>query len=59
MQNQCSGCILFQGKLSQDEWGKTLDALEATMVVEKSLNQALLDLHTLILPVQTPISVTS
>ncbi|KAJ8779905.1 hypothetical protein J1605_012195 [Eschrichtius robustus] len=47
------------GKLSQDEWGKTLDAMEATMVVEKSLNQALLDLHTLVLPVQTPISVTS
>ncbi|XP_067581525.1 zinc finger MYM-type protein 6 isoform X3 [Pseudorca crassidens] len=61
MQNQRSGCILFQGvqKLSQDEWGKTLDAMEATMVVEKSLNQALLDLHTLVLPVQTPISVTS
>lgn len=60
MQNQRSGCILFQGvqKLSQDEWGKTLDAMEATMVVEKSLNQALLDLHTLVLPVQTPISVT-
>lgn len=32
-------------EVSQDEWGKTLDAMEATMVLEKSLNQALLDMH--------------
>ena len=30
---------------SQHEWGKTLDAMEATLVLEKNLNQALLDLH--------------
>ncbi|VFV41759.1 ferritin light chain-like [Lynx pardinus] len=32
---------------SQDEWGKALDAMEATLVMEKNLNQALLDLHAL------------
>lgn len=34
-------------KLSQDEWGKALDIVEATMALEKNLNQALFDLHTL------------
>ena len=34
-------------KPSQDEWGKTLDAMEAALLLEKSLNQALLDLHAL------------
>ncbi|KAI5176610.1 Ferritin Light Chain [Manis pentadactyla] len=32
---------------NDDEWGKTLDAMEATMILEKNLNQALLDLHAL------------
>ncbi|KAJ1060136.1 hypothetical protein K5549_004574 [Capra hircus] len=32
-------------KPSQDEWGKTQDAMEAALLVEKNLNQALLDLH--------------
>nr|XP_035938093.1 LOW QUALITY PROTEIN: ferritin light chain-like [Halichoerus grypus] len=47
MQNQCSGHTLFQDvqKPSQDEWGKTLDSMEATLLLEKNLNQALLDLH--------------
>ncbi|CAD7685140.1 unnamed protein product [Nyctereutes procyonoides] len=40
MQNQ-------RGKPSQGEWGKTLDAMEATLLLEKSLNQTLLDLHAL------------
>uniref|UniRef100_H0Y0K4 Ferritin n=1 Tax=Otolemur garnettii TaxID=30611 RepID=H0Y0K4_OTOGA len=31
-------------KPSQDEWGSTLDAMEAALALEKSLNQALLDL---------------
>ncbi|XP_054942898.1 ferritin light chain-like [Physeter macrocephalus] len=31
----------------QHEWGKTADAMEATVVMEKNLNQALLDLHAL------------
>ncbi|XP_045720346.3 ferritin light chain-like [Mirounga angustirostris] len=49
MQNQRGGRALFQDvqKPSQDEWGKTLDAMEAALVLEKSLNQALLDLHAL------------
>uniref|UniRef100_A0A2K5CTP5 Ferritin/DPS domain-containing protein n=1 Tax=Aotus nancymaae TaxID=37293 RepID=A0A2K5CTP5_AOTNA len=43
------GRALFQDikKPAQDEWGKTLDAMEATMALEKNLNQALLDLHAL------------
>uniref|UniRef100_A0A2K5CTQ7 Ferritin n=1 Tax=Aotus nancymaae TaxID=37293 RepID=A0A2K5CTQ7_AOTNA len=49
MQNQHGGRALFQDikKPAQDEWGKTLDAMEATMALEKNLNQALLDLHAL------------
>uniref|UniRef100_A0A8C9CMN4 Ferritin n=1 Tax=Phocoena sinus TaxID=42100 RepID=A0A8C9CMN4_PHOSS len=34
-------------KPSQDEWGKTQDAMEAAINMEKNLNQALLDLHAL------------
>ncbi|KAM5326226.1 ferritin light chain-like [Glossophaga mutica] len=47
LQNQCSGCILFQDmvKPSQGEWGKTQDAIGAAMALENNLNQALLDLH--------------
>uniref|UniRef100_A0A2K5PLL1 Ferritin n=1 Tax=Cebus imitator TaxID=2715852 RepID=A0A2K5PLL1_CEBIM len=43
------GQALFQGirKPAQDEWGKTLNAMEAAMALEKNLNQALLDLHAL------------
>ena len=33
--------------------------MDTAVGVEKNLNQALLDLHTVVLPVQTPISVTS
>uniref|UniRef100_A0A8C2VGW1 Ferritin/DPS domain-containing protein n=1 Tax=Chinchilla lanigera TaxID=34839 RepID=A0A8C2VGW1_CHILA len=49
MQNQRGGRALFQDvqKPSEDEWGKTLDAMEAALAVEKNLNQALLDLHAL------------
>ena len=48
-QNQCGSCSLFQDvqKPSQDEWGKTQDAMEAAILLEKNLNQALLDLHAL------------
>ena len=48
MQNKRGGCTLFQDmqKLSQDERGKTLDAMEVAIVLKKR-NQALLDLHTL------------
>ena len=47
MQNQHCSCTLFQDmqKPSQDEWGKTQDAMEAALLLEKNLNQALLDLH--------------
>ena len=47
LQNQRGGRALFLDvqKPSQDEWGKTQDAMEATLLVEKNLNQALLDLH--------------
>ncbi|XP_053456883.1 ferritin light chain-like [Nycticebus coucang] len=49
MQNQRGSRALFLDvqKPSQDEWDTTLDALEATSALEKSLNQSLLDLHTL------------
>ncbi|XP_036704296.1 ferritin light chain-like [Balaenoptera musculus] len=49
MQTQRHGSALFQDvqKPSQDEWGKTQDAREAAIVMEKSLNQVLLDLHAL------------
>ncbi|XDA84494.1 hypothetical protein R6Z07F_014303 [Ovis aries] len=47
LQNQHGGRALFLDvqKPSQDEWGKTQDAMEAALLVEKNLNQALLDLH--------------
>ncbi|XP_042106771.1 uncharacterized protein LOC121819707 [Ovis aries] len=47
LQNQRGGHTLFLDvqKPSQDEWGKTQDAMEAALLVEKNLNQALLDLH--------------
>uniref|UniRef100_A0ABI0NRW7 Ferritin n=2 Tax=Bos TaxID=9903 RepID=A0ABI0NRW7_BOVIN len=47
MQKQRGGRALFLDvqKPSQDEWGKTQDAMEAALLVEKNLNQALLDLH--------------
>ncbi|XP_053409936.1 ferritin light chain-like [Nycticebus coucang] len=49
MQNQCGGHALFLDvqKPSQDEQGTTLDAMEAALALEKSLNQVLLDLHAL------------
>ncbi|KAM9041589.1 ferritin light chain-like [Megaptera novaeangliae] len=48
-QNQHSGSALFQNvqKPSQDEWGKTQDAMEAAINMKKNLNQVLLDLHAL------------
>nr|KAF6268616.1 hypothetical protein mMyoMyo1_005355 [Myotis myotis] len=39
--------LLKLQKPSQDEWGKTQDAMEAALALEKNLNQALLDLHAL------------
>lgn len=49
LQNKRGGRVLLQDvqKPAQDEWGKTLDAMEAALALEKNLNQALLDLHAL------------
>ena len=49
LQNDLGGCALFQDvqKPSQDEWGKTQEAMEAALALEMNLNQALLDLHAL------------
>lgn len=43
----------------QDECGKTQDALEAGGLMEKTLNQAMFDLHCLTSARQAPIAVTS
>ena len=47
LQNQRGGRAVFLEvqKPSQDEWGKTQDAMEAALLLEKNLSQALLDLH--------------
>ena len=47
MRNKCSGLPLFldMQKSSEDEWGKTQGALEAALLIEKNLNQTILDLH--------------
>uniref|UniRef100_A0A8D1C6G6 Ferritin n=1 Tax=Sus scrofa TaxID=9823 RepID=A0A8D1C6G6_PIG len=34
-------------QIGQEEWGKTQDGIEAAILLEKNLNQALLDLHAL------------
>ena len=49
LQNDRGGRALFQDvqKPSQDEWGKTQEAMEAALALEKNLNQALLALQTL------------
>ncbi|XP_038205074.1 ferritin light chain 1-like [Arvicola amphibius] len=49
LQNDRGGRALFQDvqKPSQDEWGKSQEAMEAALALEKNLNQALLDLHSL------------
>ncbi|XP_006891354.1 PREDICTED: ferritin light chain-like [Elephantulus edwardii] len=49
LQNQHSGRVLFQDiqKPSQDEWDKTLDAMETALALKKNLSSVLLDLHTM------------
>ncbi|XP_036190129.1 ferritin light chain-like [Myotis myotis] len=49
LQNKRGGHILFPDvkKPSQDVWGKTQNAMEAALALEKNLNQALLELHAL------------
>ena len=47
MQNQRAGHVLFldMQKPSQDEWGKTQDTMETSLLLERNLKQALWDLH--------------
>ena len=47
-QNQRGGRILLQPvmKPAQDQWEAPLPAVRAALQLEKSVNQALLDLHT-------------
>nr|XP_033705181.1 ferritin light chain-like [Tursiops truncatus] len=49
MQNRCWSHALFQDvrKPSQDKWGETQDTVEAAILREKNLNQALSDLRAL------------
>merc|ERR1712189_12567 len=46
-QNKRGGKVVFQdiAKPSPMEWGTPLDALEAALELEKTVNQSLLDLH--------------
>ena len=46
-QNQRGGRVVLQPvmKPAQDTWGTPLDALQAALELEKSVNQALLNLH--------------
>ena len=48
-QNKRGGRIFLQDikKPERDEWGNTLDAMQAALQLEKTVNQALLDLHKL------------
>ncbi|KAL7990061.1 hypothetical protein Chor_012727 [Crotalus horridus] len=48
-QSQRGGRVLLQDikKPEKDSWGSTLNAMEAALQLEKSVNQALLDLHRL------------
>lgn len=46
-QNQRGGRVVLQDiqKPSGDEWGTALDAVQASLELEKNVNQSLLDLH--------------
>ncbi|DBA13557.1 TPA: hypothetical protein GDO54_018614 [Pyxicephalus adspersus] len=48
-QNKRGGRIVLQDlkKPERDEWGNTLEAMQAALHLEKTVNQALLDLHKL------------
>ena len=48
-QTERGGRIVLQDikKPERDEWGSGLEAMEAALVLEKTVNQALLDLHTI------------
>jgi ferritin heavy chain len=48
-QNQRGGRVVFQDikKPAKDEWGSPLEALQASLELEKAVNQSLLELHAL------------
>ncbi|NXV78684.1 FRI2 protein, partial [Atlantisia rogersi] len=41
------GCLCPPQKPERDAWGSALEAVEAALQLEKSVNQALLELHRL------------
>ena len=46
-QNQRGGRMVFQDlkKPEKDDWGSGLDAMQAALALEKTVNQSLMDLH--------------
>ena len=48
-QNDRGGCVVLQDikKPAKDEWGSGLEAMQTAMDLEKTVNQALLDLRKL------------
>ncbi|KFO23138.1 Ferritin light chain 1 [Fukomys damarensis] len=58
---ECGGRVPFRDvqKPFEDEWGKTLDTVEAALALQKNLNQALLDLRALGSAKTDPISAIS
>ena len=46
-QNQRGGRVILQDlkRPEKDEWGSGLDAIQAALALEKTVNQSLLDLH--------------
>uniref|UniRef100_A0A8C0HD67 Ferritin n=2 Tax=Chelonoidis abingdonii TaxID=106734 RepID=A0A8C0HD67_CHEAB len=55
-QNKRGGRIVLQAikKPERDEWGNSLEALQCALQLEKTLNQALLDLHKLAMEKNDP-----
>ncbi|KAG6936195.1 ferritin heavy chain A [Chelydra serpentina] len=55
-QNKRGGHIVLQDikKPERDEWGNSLEALQCALQLEKTLNQALLDLHKLAMEKNDP-----
>ena len=47
LQNSRGGRIVLQdvSKPAQDEWGTPLEAIEAALELEKTVNQSILDIH--------------
>lgn len=47
LQNSRGGRIVLQDvtKPAQDEWGTALEAIEAALELEKTVNQSILDIH--------------